>query len=73
MAACTAGKRVSRDRLAPWSPPTKLVTVSLYRVSRNPTYVVTYEEPVVMRTFGAEWVAYRSRVLRWFGRRDWIL
>ena len=32
--------------------------------------VVTYEEPWLARTFGAEWLAYRSRVPRWFGRRS---
>jgi protein-S-isoprenylcysteine O-methyltransferase Ste14 len=87
--------------LAPWSPPTKLVTVGLYRTSRNPMYVavavvlvgfalgydstrlwiyaavvvlafhlrvVMYEEPILARTFGADWLAYRARVPRWFGR-----
>src|SRR4051812_32435188 len=29
--------------------------------------VVTYEEPWLARTFGAEWLAYRRRVPRWLG------
>lgn len=91
-----------RGTLAPWAPPKHLVTVGLYRVSRNPMYVavgtvvigfalgyrtvalwgyavvvvlafhlrvVTYEEPWLARTFGAEWLAYRDRVPRWFGPR----
>lgn len=91
-----------RGTLAPWAPPKHLVTVGLYRVSRNPMYlavdtivfgfalgyravalwiyavvvllafhvrVVTYEEPWLARTFGAEWLAYRGRVPRWLGRR----
>jgi protein-S-isoprenylcysteine O-methyltransferase Ste14 len=90
-----------RGTLAPWTPPKRLVTVGLYRVSRNPMYVavcivvagfafgyhtvalwiyaaavaltfhlrvIIYEEPWLARTFGAEWVAYRGRVPRWFGR-----
>lgn len=93
-----------RGTLAPWAPPRNLVTVGLYRVTRNPMYVavvivlvgwaiafrsrglavyaagvalafhvrvVTYEEPWLARTFGAEWLAYRARVPRWFGRRSW--
>lgn len=89
-----------RGTLAPWAPPRHLVTVGLYRVSRNPMYVavlvillgwavgfrtlgsalyaagvaiafhlrvVTYEEPWLERTFGAEWIAYRRRVPRWIG------
>jgi len=94
--------RAGHGTLAPWSPPITLVTVGLYRVSRNPMYVavvlvligwavgfgsprltlyaavvalafhlrvVTYEEPWLARTFGAAWIAYRSRVPRWFGCR----
>lgn len=90
-----------RGTLAPWAPPKHLVTLGLYRVSRNPMYVavlvilggwalgyesralwgyaaavavafhlrvVTYEEPWLARTFGAEWLAYRARVPRWVGR-----
>ena len=90
-----------RGTLAPWAPPQHLVTVGLYRVSRNPMYVavliilagwalgfrsvtiwfyiaavalafhvrvVMYEEPWLASTFGADWLAYRARVRRWFGR-----
>jgi protein-S-isoprenylcysteine O-methyltransferase Ste14 len=31
--------------------------------------VLTYEEPWLARTFGADWRAYRARVPRWLGRR----
>ena len=44
-----------RGTLAPWSPPQHLVTVGLYRVSRNPMYV-----GVIVILFG--WaVVYWSR------------
>lgn len=46
-----------RGTLAPWSPPTTLVTVGLYRFSRNPMYV-----SVVLILVG--WAAlYASRTL----------
>lgn len=32
--------------------------------------VLTYEEPWLAKTFGAEWVDYRNRVSRWLGRRS---
>jgi protein-S-isoprenylcysteine O-methyltransferase Ste14 len=31
-------------------------------------FVITYEEPTLQRTFGAEYQAYRSRVPRWIPR-----
>jgi protein-S-isoprenylcysteine O-methyltransferase Ste14 len=87
-----------KGTLAPWAPPTNLVTTGPYRYSRNPMYVavtsmlfgwavsfqsgplalyalivvlafhlrvVFGEEPVLARTFGAQWEDYRSRVPRW--------
>lgn len=46
-----------RGTLAPWAPPTHLVMVGLYRVSRNPMYVA-----VLIVLIG--WaVGFRSRVL----------
>ena len=46
-----------RGTLAPWAPPKHLVTIGLYRVSRNPMYVA-----VVVIVIG--WaIAFRSRGL----------
>lgn len=46
-----------KGTLAPWAPPEHLVTVGLYRVSRNPMYVA-----VVIMLWG--WaVGFRSRPL----------
>ncbi|MGH7655914.1 MAG: methyltransferase family protein [Gemmatimonadaceae bacterium] len=99
LASCVRDFYVAgRGTLAPWAPPTHLVTVGLYRIVRNPMYVavliilsawavgfgsrtlwiyatcvavafhvrvVTYEEPWLARTFGADWLAYRGLVPRW--------
>jgi protein-S-isoprenylcysteine O-methyltransferase Ste14 len=33
-------------------------------------FVVSYEEPTLVRLFGAEYEAYRVRVGRWLARRS---
>jgi protein-S-isoprenylcysteine O-methyltransferase Ste14 len=46
-----------RGTLAPWAPPAHLVTVGLYRISRNPMYVAVL-------TVVCGWaIGYRSMVL----------
>ena len=46
-----------RGTLAPWAPPTRLVLVGLYRVSRNPMYLA------VLIILSGWAVAFGSRVL----------
>lgn len=46
-----------RGTLAPWAPPKRLVTVGLYRVSRNPMYVAVC---IVLMGFA---LGYRSLAL----------
>jgi protein-S-isoprenylcysteine O-methyltransferase Ste14 len=92
---------IGKGTLAPWSPPTKLVVVGMYRFARNPMYlsvltlvtgiaawrgspttlayalvlalvfhvrVVLGEEPVLARSFPAEWPVYARAVPRWLPR-----
>jgi protein-S-isoprenylcysteine O-methyltransferase Ste14 len=49
-----------KGTLAPWSPPERLVTVGLYRVSRNPMYVAVLVVLVGWAT------RYRSTGLLWY-------
>jgi len=54
-----------KDTLAPWAPPENLVTVGLYRVSRNPMYVA-----VVTILWG--WaIGFRSRPLAIYALLVW--
>lgn len=49
-----------RGTLAPWSPPTRLVRVGLYRFSRNPMYIA-------VTTLLAGWaIAYQTRTLAYY-------
>ena len=69
-----------RGSLAPWAPPERLVTVGLYRYSRNPMYVAVL---VILAgwaaLFGAAWlwgyaivvaVAFHLRVV--YGEEPWL-
>lgn len=47
--------------LAPWAPPKHLVTVGLYRISRNPMYVA------VLLIIAAWALGFRSVTLAWYG------
>ncbi len=50
-----------RGTLAPWAPPKHLVTVGLYRVSRNPMYVA------VSLIIAAGALGFRSSTLAYYG------
>jgi protein-S-isoprenylcysteine O-methyltransferase Ste14 len=71
---------IGRGSLAPWAPPERLVTVGLYRVTRNPMYVAVLLVLVGWAaTFGgrALWlyagtvaVAFHLRVV--LGEEPWL-
>lgn len=50
---CVRDFRVTgRGSLAPWAPPEKLVTIGLYRSSRNPMYVAVF---LILLGWSATW------------------
>lgn len=69
-----------RGTLAPWAPPERLVTIGLYRFSRNPMYVavvlilagwaLTFSSRVLWLYAGAVAVAFHLRVI--WGEEPWL-
>lgn len=69
-----------KGTLAPWSPPRHLVTVGLYRYSRNPMYLavtmmlagwaVCFWSPVLAIYTGSVIVGFHLRVV--FGEEPWL-
>ena len=69
-----------RGTLAPWAPPERLVTVGLYRVSRNPMYLavlailvgwaLAYHTPRLWGYAGIVAVAFHLRVV--LGEEPWL-
>ena len=69
-----------KGTLAPWSPPRHLVTVGLYRYSRNPMYVavtmmlvgwaVCFWSPTLAIYTGSVMVGFQLRVV--FGEEPWL-
>ena len=69
-----------KGTLAPWSPPRHLVTVGLYRYSRNPMYlavtmmlagwVVCFWSPTLAIYTGSVMVGFHLRVV--FGEEPWL-
>jgi protein-S-isoprenylcysteine O-methyltransferase Ste14 len=78
---CVASFYVARKgTLAPWAPPTRLVTTGLYRLSRNPMYVavsvILWGWALTFRSVGLAvyalgvMVAFHLRVV--FGEEPWL-
>jgi protein-S-isoprenylcysteine O-methyltransferase Ste14 len=69
-----------RGTLAPWAPPAELVTVALYRYSRNPMYVsvtsillgwgLTFASTGLLIYAAAVFVAFHLRVV--LGEEPWL-
>jgi protein-S-isoprenylcysteine O-methyltransferase Ste14 len=69
-----------RGSLAPWAPPKHLVTVGLYRISRNPMYVavliilcgwaLAFPSRGLWIYAGAVAIAFHLRVV--FGEEPWL-
>ena len=69
-----------KGTLAPWSPPRNLVTVGLYRFSRNPMYVgvvlvlvgwaLLFRSPALAWYTGVVAVAFHLRVV--LGEEPWL-
>ena len=69
-----------KGTLAPWSPPRHLVTVGLYRYSRNPMYVavtmmlvgwaVCFWSPALAIYTGTVMLGFHLRVV--FGEEPWL-
>jgi protein-S-isoprenylcysteine O-methyltransferase Ste14 len=69
-----------KGTLAPWSPPRNLVTVGLYRYTRNPMYVavtmmltgwaVSFWSPTLAIYTGIVMLAFHLRVI--FGEEPWL-
>jgi protein-S-isoprenylcysteine O-methyltransferase Ste14 len=69
-----------KGTLAPWDPPRQLVSVGLYRYSRNPMYVCvtlillgwafTFGEPGLLIYAACVAVAFELRVV--FGEEPWL-
>jgi protein-S-isoprenylcysteine O-methyltransferase Ste14 len=69
-----------RGTLAPWSPPQNLVTVGLYRYSRNPMYLavtmmlagwtVLFWSPTLAIYTGSVMLGFHLRVV--FGEEPWL-